>query len=119
MGKHSVGVISDSFAILLSGCSHRGEVEMAQQIWNDIEDEETQYDCYVMTSLVDGLARNGLLDEAKEYLQRYESFGENKPDHVMYMSLLSGCTKFEHKEMAQWVHDRYIEHFGHNKVLRK
>merc|ERR1712228_122579 len=115
-----VGVISDSFAVLLNVCSHNGDVEEAKNIWNEfITDVDIKYDCFVVTSFVDCLSRNGFLKEAVEYIKEYEMYKKNKPDHIMWMSLLSGCKKFENKELGKYAYDEYIEKFGHNKIYRR
>ena len=83
-----------TFVTLLNALGHSGRVSEAMAIWNDdIGDEDVQYDLYVVTSLVDGLARSGLLNEARNLILQFERTRGGTKDDAMWMCLLNGCVQ--------------------------
>ena len=101
-----------TFSILLTACSHCGNMESAERFWNDeITDLRLRFDCIVVTNLVDCLSRNGYLHRAIEYVRLFETRESNKPYHPMWRSLLGATLKFDNKTMAQYVYDEYAKRF--------
>ena len=107
-----------TFILLLSACSHSGDVETAKYIWREkIMDDDIKYDDYVMTALVDCMARKGdvYLMEAKELLLqnmgRYDSLDK---EEIAWTALLSGCSKHNDYKMAEDVHKEMNKRFGVN-----
>ena len=55
-----------TFVLLLSAFDHCGALDEAETVWQcDILDPEIKFDRFVVTALVDGLARSGRIREAK------------------------------------------------------
>eukprot|EP01084_Bolivina_argentea_P191346 328694_1 len=118
--NEKIEIIPDTYSILLNGCSHIGNINEANDIWNNfIMDDNIKYDCYVMTIFIDCLSRNGQLNDAVKYIEKYENFKNNKPDHIMWISLLNGCKKFENNELGKYAYKKYVNEFGENKIYRK
>ena len=88
-----------TFILLINGCSHCGDMETARDMWGRIGDEDIKMDEYVMTAVVDGLARNGRLQEARGLLLENAVRAQ-----VVWKALLSGCVKHGHAEMAKRIH---------------
>ncbi len=81
---------------VFSACNHSGEPERALGIWESrsFGDESIRFNRNVVTTLVDGLAKKGMLREAKRILEEYHAskkVGDSAPDNAMWMALLSGC----------------------------
>ena len=86
-----------TFILLINACSHYGDIRKAQRIWNeDIKDDEIKYDEYLMSSLIDGMSRKGMLKQGMDLIKQY-----NEDCGVMWMSLLNGCRKFSDQTLAQ------------------
>eukprot|EP01084_Bolivina_argentea_P024072 44919_1 len=62
------------YICLMNSCSHCGDTEFVNEIWNDINDENIKYDSYVVTSLVDCFCRKGLIDEGRNMINEYEKY---------------------------------------------
>merc|ERR1712129_433585 len=94
-----------TFVLILNGCAHVGEVDRAKDIWeNRIVDEKMKYDIYVMTALIDCMARKGELREAMALMIEHDLREE-----IVWKALLSGCTKHNDSQMAKQVHDEMIK----------
>ena len=103
-----------TFTFMIYACSHHGEVEEAMRIWNeDIGDETIKRDEYVMSALLDGMARKGMLAEVMELILR-ENHGDCK---VMWMSLLSACRHHRNQEMTQKVFEEIKSRFPGDDAL--
>eukprot|EP01084_Bolivina_argentea_P089364 161255_1 len=100
-----------TYSILLTACSHCDDMEYAKYIWShEIEQKDIKYHCIVISNLVDGFARNGYLNEAFEYISKYEKV-TSVPYHAMWRALLGGAVKFNNITMAQYVYDEYERRF--------
>ena len=100
--KDDIGIKPNekTFAILLDVCSHCGNMDQAERIWGmEIKDDKYKYDRYIITSLIDGFCRKGLINKGKEFILQYESHNNHKQNtkydklgnEVMWMSLLNAC----------------------------
>ena len=81
---------------ILSACNHAGDAERALDIWECcIVDEEIKFNRNVVTTMVNGLAKKGMLEEARRILLDYDGTKEriDEQDRAMWMALLSGCRK--------------------------
>ena len=111
-----------TFILILAACAHRGDVAEAQRIWReDICDENVRGDAFVVATLVDGMARKGMLSEALDLvLRQSEADGDVDADadaSVMWMSLLHGCIKHREKEIGHRVFEEIQRRFPHNEAL--
>eukprot|EP01083_Nonionella_stella_P010866 30905_1 len=107
--KTQTGLKGDvfTFSALLSGHSHCGNVDAAYRIWNnEINEECMRYDQVIVASLVDVLSRKGEVYQALNIIEEYESYGDNKPYHVMWSALLSGVVMHKHT-LTQHVQNEY------------
>eukprot|EP01083_Nonionella_stella_P195156 719162_1 len=87
-----------TYKLLIHACGNSGNVDMAMHLWqNEINDDQIKYDRFVLTSMVDCLARN----DAKHNLQ-------------MWTSLLNGCRKYNQSEMAEKVYQEIKDKFNLN-----
>merc|ERR1712129_652913 len=103
-----------TYAIYINACSHCGCVDAAENVWrNEIVDDGLKWNSYVVTAMIDCLARNGELNKAyailKEWTEYNEQFDivEEKNDIAMWLSLLSGCRRHKNSKLAQTVHDEF------------
>ena len=99
-----------TFMHLIGACSHSGDIEKAQQIWNGIDDLELKFNGKVMATLVDCLARKGALKEAQELVV------ENRVTEASaWVSLISGCKKHGDLERAENVYEKMQQIFEGEK----
>eukprot|EP01083_Nonionella_stella_P004631 13445_1 len=110
-----IGLIADykTFIVLLNSCSHSGEVALAQNVWqNEINEEmKTQ----VVAAYIDCISRKEYLQEAYALALEYdECTRQNKENDnkMMWMSLLSGCTKCKNIGLAQSVYNEIEQRYG-------
>ena len=107
-----------TLSLLLSACSHSGDVSAAMDIWTHWSGgDEHKYDCFVITSLVDCHSRAGRWDEAmtviREFQQRKEGVISDKDHFPMWMALLSGLVNDDvDNPMVQDVYDEMESIFG-------
>eukprot|EP01083_Nonionella_stella_P028886 79610_1 len=99
-----------TFIYLLNSCSHCGELKDAQNIWkNEIQDEKLKYNPYVISSFVDCLARNGMIECAWEVYLEYKQCNGNNMNHqndqILLLALLNGCKQYNNQQLAQTVYD--------------
>ena len=118
MKKEEMRGDSTTFAILISACSHCGDVLTAENIWNDdIADNSTKYDCFVVTSLVDCFSRKGLLQKGFDVIYKYELIHKDKTvdNKAMWMALLSGSTQCKNKKMTKKIYGEFVKRYGGNE----
>ena len=103
-----------TYCTFLNGCSHSGEVRMAETFWRDeiIASDRTEQGSwrdnkFVWTAMVDCYARNGKLENAYEVVTDFKD-GDNAE---MWMALLSGCRTHNDAAMAKVVHQEMVERF--------
>lgn len=106
-------VIKEGFSsdLFVSNClihfyAECGRLDMARRIFSSMHER----DAVSWNSMIDGLARNGSVDEAVEYFHRMESEGI-KPNDVTMVGVLSACGKKSDVKFGRWVHS-YIEKNG-------
>eukprot|EP01083_Nonionella_stella_P006316 18364_1 len=105
-----------TFAILINGCSHCGDVSAAQSFWNnDIDDDTIKYDCFVVTALVDCFSRKGLFEEARNTINEYEDVHPTTDNKAMWMSLLSSCVQHGDTLMSKQVFTAFVQRFSSNE----
>ena len=107
---------SNTYAIILNACSHCGDDKLARHVWlNEINDEKVQYDIFVMTALIDCIARKGFIIEAFEWMMKYKKKTKDiLSDEVMYTALMAGCKKHDNLLMAQFVYNEMERKFKNN-----
>ena len=94
----------DTFRILLSACSHSGDVEWARFLWKREMSEDMKRDVSVVNAFVDCLCRRGLTNEARSVIL------ENNPnDEIPWTSLLTAyLSEIKCNRSSLCVHD--VEH---------
>ena len=95
--KRKDTTISDSiYSMILNCCSHAGNTEKAIEIFNEyIEYNNILNKTYILTSMIDCLARNNKLDEAERYYNKYGTKCTYYKDKiVMLTSILSSCKTY-------------------------
>ena len=111
MDSCGVGVDGKTYIALLNALSHVGEAEQAYLLWRtQITDDGIKYDRFVMTSLVDCFTRKGMLQEALNRVMEYEE-KTNGCDHIMWMTLLNGCSKHPGHSIERVIVDEYAKRF--------
>ena len=106
-----------SFVLWITACSHFGDLELAADIWKHrIGREEVMFDRYVITSLVDALARSGFVTKAFEIIIRYEKHSKQKYHESMWTALLTGCKLHQRTVLGKWFYERYIDRFKQHKA---
>eukprot|EP01083_Nonionella_stella_P081814 225598_1 len=97
-----------TYSIVLTACSHAGDMEYAEDVWRNVEQPEIKYNRIVITNIVDCCSRKGYLNKAFELVQLYETFApHNTPRHAMWRAILGGACKHNNKTMAQYAYDEY------------
>merc|ERR1719242_2745553 len=66
--------------------------------WRQIKDEAIKNDHHLLTTIVDGMARKGMLNEARQFIA-----DSNSKCTALLVVLLSGCRKFNNLEIGQSV----------------
>eukprot|EP01083_Nonionella_stella_P009098 26367_1 len=99
MAMDSLRPDAQTYVLFMNACSHAGDVDKARQMWNDIS---IKYDAQLVTALVDCLARKGHLHEALKRINEFE-MNTNESYAAMWMSLLFGCNKTNHIDIAESV----------------
>ena len=99
-----------TYGILLHSLSHSGKGEEAQRIWEQMEDDGMKMDAHVVTSLIDGMARKGLLSEAYGIVMKYD-IGH----WPTWLALLSGCRTHENEVIAVEVYGEIKKRFGNDE----
>lgn len=102
------GVNPDDIAFIgaLCACTHTGLVDKGKELFNSmvrryrIKPKIEHYGC-----MVDLLARNGLLSEAREMVEKMPM----KPDALIWGALMAGCRFHKNVEMAEYVIKHWIE----------
>ena len=95
-----------TYGVLIHCLSHSGQAEEAFRIWEEIQEDTVKFDAHIVTSLIDGMARKGILSEAFEIVMKYDF--EHWP---MYMALLSGCRTHNDKELGVKVYKQIQRRF--------
>lgn len=97
---------------IINALSHCGDVSGAVKIWNErIERDDMKYDDFVLSALIDCMARNGHVHEGFEYITKY-----NVQNEVAWIALMSGCKSCNDHELAQRVMNEMINRFGDASV---
>ncbi|XP_015695447.2 pentatricopeptide repeat-containing protein At5g66520-like [Oryza brachyantha] len=104
----SLGVKPDDIAFIgaLCACTHTGLVDKGRELFNSmvrkygIRPKIEHYGC-----MVDLLARNGLLNEAREMVEKMPM----KPDALIWGALMAGCRFHKSVELAEYVVKHWIE----------
>ncbi|XP_028779455.1 putative pentatricopeptide repeat-containing protein At5g52630 [Neltuma alba] len=106
MLKHGIVPEYITFVSVLSACSHTGQVEVGFKYFDsmtkihNIKPGPEHYAC-----MVDLLARNGRLNEAKKFTESMPI----KPDSSIWGALLGACGKYGNVEMGREVAERLFE----------
>lgn len=100
-----------TFEILLNALSHLGQRAEAQQIWeHEIADPNIKFDVKIVNVMADCFARTGRLETAFDFIVEFERQSGKQSD-VVWNTLMSGCAKFNDKEMGQRVYDEMQHRF--------
>ena len=112
-----IGVIPNrkTYELLINAYSQCGDVYAAQKLWNEEIDETMKHDEDVITALIDGMSRKGLLDEVMVILKENESFITDC--YAVWMSVLSGCRRYRNLELAQQVYQIIIDKFNNDESV--
>ena len=119
---------SKIYATLMNIYGHIGEVSAVEQIWHrDITDNDIKYNKFVVSAMVDCLARAAQLNRAKEIVLEYEKYSNNVYHESMWGCLLSACYNHcgdanneENKVVfAEEVYSEMKHRFSHNKKRMK
>ncbi|KAK9089510.1 hypothetical protein Scep_028592 [Stephania cephalantha] len=102
------GIKPDDIAFIgiLCACTHAGLVDKGREIFNSMSRDYgivpkiEHYGC-----MVDLLARAGMLDEARDLIERVPM----KPDAHIWGSLMAGCRFYKNVEMAEYAVKHLIE----------
>ena len=101
-----------TFIHMINALSHCGDIDGAVKVWEEkIESEKIKYDDFVMSALIDCMARNGEVRKGFEYITRC-----NVQNEVAWIALMSGCKRSNDLEMAQRVFHEMIGRFGESAV---
>ncbi|EEC83198.1 hypothetical protein OsI_28453 [Oryza sativa Indica Group] len=103
-----LGVKPDDIAFIgaLCACTHTGLVDKGRELFDSmvrkygIKPKIEHYGC-----MVDLLARNGLLNEAREMVEKMPM----KPDALIWGALMAGCRFHKNVELAEYVVKHWIE----------
>uniref|UniRef100_A0A0D3GXZ5 Diacylglycerol kinase n=1 Tax=Oryza barthii TaxID=65489 RepID=A0A0D3GXZ5_9ORYZ len=103
-----LGVKPDDIAFIgaLCACTHTGLVDKGRELFDSmvrkygIKPKIEHYGC-----MVDLLARNGLLNEAREMVEKMPM----KPDALIWGALMAGCRFHKDVELAEYVVKHWIE----------
>ncbi|XP_062195839.1 pentatricopeptide repeat-containing protein At5g66520-like isoform X1 [Phragmites australis] len=102
-----LGVKPDDIAFIgaLCACTHAGLVDKGRELFDSmvrkygIKPKIEHYGC-----MVDLLARNGLLNEAREMIEKMPM----KPDALIWGALMAGCRFHKNVELAEYVVKHWI-----------
>eukprot|EP01083_Nonionella_stella_P059785 156492_1 len=97
-----------TFVHLINAYSHCGDVDEAIRIW-EIHSLDIKHDEFVMSALIDGMARGGYVDKAFKYLMQY-----NVTNQVAWIALISGCKTHNEMDVAQRVMEEMLRRFDAN-----
>ncbi|CAF1955902.1 unnamed protein product [Rotaria magnacalcarata] len=98
-----------SHICVLNACSHSGLLHEARNIFDEIIFKTEK----IITVMIDCLSRLFLFDEAQKLIDNYEK--TNKPQLIMYMSLLSGARNNRNRHLSEKVYDRMKDLFPNEK----
>merc|ERR1712228_490561 len=105
-----------TFIDLLSSfghCDGDENVNEAKTVWTEIENLFVKYDCIVISTFVDCLARKNHLNEAYDVIIDFETKTE-EIYHAMWLALLSGCRKFKKQMLGEKVYKEMSRRFKKN-----
>ncbi|KAG0452585.1 hypothetical protein HPP92_025249 [Vanilla planifolia] len=95
-----------SFLGVLSACSHEGLVEEGYKYFILMQNDYGMVPTIEhLTSMVDLLCRSGQLDEAKNFIQKY-NLGEYS---VVWKALLSACRVHSDMQTARWASEQLVQ----------
>ena len=106
MQSEDIGIVPDRrvYISMLSACTHCGAVDEAMALWTNhiANDEQLAADPFVVTAVIDCLAKSGRLETAKHILFQFDSkYTELAADHEsMWLSVLSACRAHIHGQDA-------------------
>ncbi|UJR34377.1 hypothetical protein I4U23_021785 [Adineta vaga] len=89
-----------SHICVLNACSHSGLLHQAYQIFNQISNKTEK----IVATMIDGLSRLFLFDEAQKLLDEYEK--TNSPSVVMYTAILSGARNHRNSTLSEKIYDK-------------
>ena len=92
------------------GHCHDSDIGEAQRLWDGIGNLFVKYDCIVVTTVVDCLSRRGSLNDAYDIIMEFETETEDSY-YAMWLAVLSGCRKFEHRLLGQKIYDEMTGRF--------
>ncbi len=78
-------------------CAHVGDASRSLHIFNEMESKDIWVDH--VTCVVDNLGKIGKIEEALDFIKKYEGFG--KVNSVTWKTLLSACKKHGNERIAQ------------------
>ena len=104
-----------TFISLIHSCCHCNDIQQANDIWyNEINNNDIKYNYYLITSLIDGYCKKGLLNDAYNLLLKYNHDNKNKTDIIMWLALLNGCSKFKNIQLGEKVYNTMKDKFDEN-----
>ena len=103
--------------VLFSALSHAGKVTEAQKLWEGVESgSELKCEREVVSALVDCLARNGCVSEARSLVLEFEAHSAIMDNEVMWMAVMSGCAKFGDLAVGEQVFNEiFVQRFKDNE----
>ena len=106
-----------TYVVLFSALSHAGKVAEAQALWESIEGAAAmKYEREVVSALVDCLARNGRLQQARSLVWEFEARTGSRENEVMWMAVMSGCVKFGDSAVGEQVYNEiFMKRFKDNE----
>ena len=98
-----------TFIVIINALSHCGHIAEAEDLWRtQIADDAVKWNCFVVSAVVDGFARNGQLIDGKRIIDEYTE-GQKGPHHsAMWISLLNGCKLFGDKQLADSLYNEML-----------
>ena len=105
-----IGLVPDTqtYIAIISAFCTVGDVESAQRIWEyEIGDAAVKHDEFVMTVLLDGMAKKGMLRETRSLILEHHADCK-----VMWMSLLSAAQIHADHSMAESVYNEIVHRFN-------
>eukprot|EP01084_Bolivina_argentea_P107378 191983_1 len=94
-------------------CDGEENINEAMKLWNEINNIFAKYDCIVVTTIVDCLARKNYLNHAYGIIMDFETQTE-EVYYAMWLAILSGCRKFQNKLIAQKIYNDMTNRFKPN-----
>ncbi|KAF2301888.1 hypothetical protein GH714_030205 [Hevea brasiliensis] len=112
LGMEEAGFRPDdvTFIAMLSACSYSGMAQEGLRVLDrmcnvyDIEPRSEHYGC-----MVDLLSRAGLLQEAKEMIQRMPNSSSSSEEAVAWRALLSACCNQGQPQLAQVASEKLLQ----------